>query len=447
MERLAELPLPVMITGENGTGKKHAAARLHYGGKRRARPFLMTNSLEFGWDSWNRKLLAAYGGTLVLTNADQLPLETLHQVLLSGRDVRIILTANELQEFSGVERLHLPALRERTEDIPVLVREFLIRAGVNNPEAAISSEALRRLMLYPFLQGNVEELAKVIQEAVILAGDSVIRPEHLRLGRYKARSSRPLVGLALGGGAVRGSAHVGVLKVLERESIPVDFIAGTSVGSLIGALYCAGVTVAELENLMSHIRWKDLVRWTWPREALVDNKPLAEWLERRIGPKNFADLKIPFAAVASDATTGAGVILKTGSVAEAVRASTAIPFLMRPVRYADRTLIDGGVVHKVPVALARSMGADVVIAINVGLPKFTLGPARNLIDALLHAFDMMSERLVADEMELADIVLQPRSPVSGYSFKNAKAFSRIGEEAAEKAVKKIRQCMVQIYGN
>lgn len=444
LQQLSNEGAPVAIVGESGTGKRHAAARLHYNGQRRAKPFLMVSGIEFHWDNWDRQIRAATGGTLVLTKADHLTREALLRLSRSFRDTRIVLTMTNPPDLPGVKQIILPSLRERREDIPTLVREFLRRFNVQNPDTAMSSDAMRKLMIYPFLAGNIEELERVIQEAVVLASGSVIHPEHLRLGSFKVQGSRPTVGLALGGGAVRGCAHVGVLKVLEKEGIPVDLIAGTSVGSIVGALYASGVPVKEMERLISGIRWRNLVRLTCPRAAFVENSPLAHWLEKQIGKRIFEDLKIPFAAVASDAQTGEAVILRTGSVAEAIRASTAIPFMMHPVRYHGRILIDGGVVHKVPAALARSMGADLVIAVDVGIPAFATGPARNLIDSLLHAFDIMSERLVTDEMEWADIVLRPRAPVGGYSFKNAPAFYRKGEEETLLAVPQIRRRMAEL---
>lgn len=444
LAQLAAAATPVAILGEDGTGKEHAAARLHYGGPRRDGPFLVLGAAEFHWDAWDRQLRAASGGTLVLKRADLLTAGALRRVVQGGADVRVVLTAPDLPAVPGLARVVLPPLRERKEDIPALVRVFLRRSGVADPAGAMAGEALRRLLIYPFLAGNVKELARVIREAVVLAAGGTIRPEHLRLGRYRPPGARPTVGLALGGGAVRGCAHVGVLKVLEQAAIPVDLIAGTSAGALVGALYAGGMGVAEMERLLPTLKWRDLLQWTWPRQALAHNAPLARWLERHLGRVTFADLRLPFAAMAADARSGTAVVLRSGPVAEAVRASTALPGLMRPVQVGERTLVDGGVVHKVPAALARSMGADLVIAVDVGVPAFAAGPARNLLDALLHAFDIMSERLVSEELEWADVVLRPRAPVSGYSFKNAAAFFQRGAAEAEPAVPLVRRRMAEL---
>jgi predicted acylesterase/phospholipase RssA len=300
--------------------------------------------------------------------------------------------------------------------------------------------------MYPFLDGNVRELHTVMQQALVLADGATIRPEHLRLGQYRLAGSRPRIGLALGGGAVRGVAHLGVLGVLERENIPVDLIAGTSVGSLVGALYSAGLGVLEIERLLPTVRWKNLVTPVWPRMALCDNTLLGQWLEKATGCKSFADLKIPFACIAADAGTGRAVILRSGPLGLAIRASTSIPVMMQPVRHENRVLFDGGVVHKVPAILARSMGADVVIAIDVGSPSYTAGPPRNLLDSLLHAYDIMCQRLVDDELEWADVVLRPQAPVNAYSFQNAGAFVERGEAETYKALPLIRQCIANAAG-
>jgi predicted acylesterase/phospholipase RssA/CRP-like cAMP-binding protein len=443
LQDLAKQPIPVAIVGEDGVGKGHAAARLHYGGPRREGPFLMISALDFSWPEWEEKLRAAKGGTLVLKKADQLPTHVLQQVVNSSGDTRVVLSAKGTPELTGVHRLEFPPLRERREDIPTLVRIFLRQAGVVEPDSAISAEAIRRLFIYPFLSANVEELAKVIQEAVVLAKGAKIRPEHLSLGRYRRPGSRPTIGLALGSGAVRGSAHVGVLKVLEQENIPVDMIAGSSIGAVIGALYASGFSVGDIERILPTVRWRNLTRFIWPKEAFTENRPMGRWLQQYIGNITFDDLRIPFAAVASDAGTGEAYVLRSGSVIEAIRASTAIPFMIKPVQIDGRTLMDGGVVHRVPVALARSMGADIVIAVDVSVPSFAAGPARNLIDSLLHTIAIMSEHQANDEMELADVVIRPQVPVSGYSFKNAMAFIQKGEQQAREVLPIIRKKMVE----
>ncbi len=428
---------PVAIVGETGTGKRHIAARIHYEGPRRMAPLLFITGLEFHWDLFKKQADAAREGTLVIDQADHLPIETLTGVISSLQGTKLILTGKSLPFIPGVKKLPVPPLRDHMEDVPALARFFLQRADVSDPLRTLSSEALRRLIAYPYLAGNVRELFRVLEEALVLAAGMPIQSEHLRLGRYRKPGGRPTVGLALGGGAVRGVAHVGVLKVFEEEGIPIDYIAGSSVGSLVGCVYASGMSISEMERVLPTIRWSKLIRPVWPRLAICENSRMEPFLAKYIGSKNFEDLTIPFACVAADTLSGEAVVLKSGCLAKAIRASTAIPMMMLPVHHQGRTLMDGGVVHKVPAVLARSMGADLVIAVDVARPA--KNQPRHLVDALFTCLDFMSQRLVEDELEWADIVLRPQSPDSGFSFKNSETFFKLGEKVARENIGLIRR--------
>lgn len=439
IKTLGANPNPVAVTGEPGSGKRHVSARLHYESPRRDSTLLFINGLKFAWDLWEKQAAAAREGTLILDRADLMPPETLSRALDNTKGTRIVLTGETLPDLPGVIRLPVPPLREHKEDIPALARLFLQRALVSDPHQTLSSEALRRLIAYPYLAGNVNELFRALEQALVLAAGMPIQAEHLRLGNYRKPGSRPTVGLALGGGAVRGVAHVGVLKVFEEEGIPIDYIAGSSVGALIGGAYASGMTTEEMEKLVPSMRWSKLVRPVWPRLALCENSRLAPFFLKHTGCKTFEDLRIPFACMAADTLTGEAVVLKSGCLATAIRASTAIPLMMAPVHHQGRTLMDGGVVHKVPAVLARSMGADLVVAVDVTSPVSEKSQPRHLVDALFTCLDSMSQRLVSDELEWADIVIRPQSPVSGYSFKNASAFSDLGEKVTREKASLIRR--------
>jgi len=435
---------PVAVTGEPGSGKRHIAARLHYESPRRDAALLFINGLEFTFDLWNMQIKAALGGTVVLDRADNLPPETIQKLLTEPQDTKIVITGAALPDLPGLLQLTVPPLRDRKEDIPALARFFLQRANVAEPLQTLTPDALRRLTAYPYLAGNVNELFHALEQALVLAAGMPIQTEHLRLGRYKKPGGRPLIGLALGGGAVRGTAHVGVLKVLEQEGIPIDLIAGSSVGSLVGGIYASGMTVNEMEKRMPSVRWSNLVRPVWPRLALCENSRMGPWLEQQTGCKDFAELNIPFACVAADSLTGEAVILRSGCLATAIRASTAIPLIMAPVHHQGRTLVDGGVIHRVPAALARSMGADLVIAVDVARPAQTKSPPRHLLDALFAVLDTMSLHLVEDDLEWADIILRPSAPVSGYSFENAPAFFSLGEKVTRENIGQIRRRIAEL---
>lgn len=262
-------------------------------------------------------------------------------------------------------------------------------------------------------------------------------------GAMIRQSRRPRVGLSLGGGGARGAAHVGVLRVLEAASIPVDCIAGTSAGAMVGAAYAAGLPVDELERIFSQVRIRDLFRPSWAADGLLDNSPMAQSFERIVGSRlEMSDLRIPFAAMATDAATGEPVALHSGPVSMVLRASTALPCLVRPVEWDGRRLIDGGVVHKVPVRLARSLGADIVIAVDLSHPCPWQGRrVRNPISYLMRVIEMMDQRLVATELAEAEVVVQPHVDCGSFEFRRYLAQVRSGEDAAAKMIGEIRRLL------
>lgn len=256
----------------------------------------------------------------------------------------------------------------------------------------------------------------------------------------REQSRRPRVGLALGGGGARGAAHIGVLRVLEAASIPIDCIAGTSVGAIVGAAYAAGIPVDEMDRLFSYVRLRDIFRPVWAKDGLMDNTPLAQHFERTVGRLDMKDLRIPFAAMATDAATGEAISLSAGPVPMVLRASAAIPCLTRPVEWEGRRLIDGGVAHKVPVRLTRSLGADIVIAVDLSNPSPWGGKRfRNPISYLMRVIEIMDQRLVANELAEAEVVIQPRAECGSLDFRHAKPLVRNGEDAALQALDAIRQ--------
>jgi NTE family protein len=176
------------------------------------------------------------------------------------------------------------------------------------------------------------------------------------------------IGLALGSGAARGFAHIGVLKVFDDEKIPVDFITGTSVGALVGAVYASGISAKEMEEVVLNLDRKQITSFftpTIPYSGLIEGRRLTELIKSIIGNPNIEDLKIPFAAIATDVMSGKEVRITKGSVVEAVRASISIPGIFTPCKYNGNFLVDGGLVNPVPVNRVRDVGIDFVIAVNV----------------------------------------------------------------------------------
>ena len=255
-----------------------------------------------------------------------------------------------------------------------------------------------------------------------------------------AATKKPSIGLALGGGFARGIVHVGVLKVLEAEEIPIDFVAGTSVGALIGAAYCSGVSPAELEQMAARVRFRDLARWTVSRYGFATNLRMIGFLNKVLKVKTFEELRIPLAVTATDFASGEGVVFRSGPLADPVRASCAYPGVFLPVTVNNRLLVDGMLAHSLPTQPVREMGADRVIAVNLkGSWVSAVGP-RHIFDVVGQCFAIAQEMNCARSRHCADLVIEP--DVTGYrydDFERSAELVRIGEAAARSALAEIRK--------
>jgi NTE family protein len=243
----------------------------------------------------------------------------------------------------------------------------------------------------------------------------------------------PKLGLALSGGATHGAAHIGILQVLEREGIRPDFVAGTSAGALVGACYCAGVPLDEMEKVFLSLSWPTLVKITLKRPlALFDTQPMEEFIKKNIGLCEFKDLNIPFAAICCDIVTGERVVLNKGLVAPAVRASAAVPGLFSPVELEGHLLVDGGIVDNLPVKQVRTMGAKFVIACNVSrLAKKAKRP-ENPFETVMAMISIMQARSVSLMHDRSDVYIQPDiSQYSSWGFGDAGKMIEAGKKAAE----------------
>ncbi|BEL01900.1 patatin-like phospholipase family protein [Actinoplanes sichuanensis] len=241
------------------------------------------------------------------------------------------------------------------------------------------------------------------------------------------------IGLALGGGAVRGAAHIGVLEALDSAGLSPAIITGTSAGALVGGLYASGMSPTEIAKLAQTLRWARLVRPARTRKALFETSKLGLFLETAFGGADFEDLRLPFAAVACDLTTGREVVMRSGPVASAVLASAAIPGVFPPVERDDRLLVDGGLVNMVPAARAREMGADIVIAVDVSGP-LPRRPPTTVLHILVAVSTLQPGGTDSLEQD-ADLVLAPE--VDEYAFwelNRIPEFEDLGREAAEKAL-------------
>ena len=180
-------------------------------------------------------------------------------------------------------------------------------------------------------------------------------------------SKRPKIGLALGSGGSRGLAHIGVIKALEENNIPIDFIAGSSIGAMAGGFYAAGLSIKKMEEISLETNWRRMFSLVDPhlKQGLISGEKVKTFIEGYVDGKKIEDCKIPFVAVATDLKTGEIVILNKGEMAQAIRASISIPLVFKPVEIDDKTLADGGLSAPVPVEIVRGMGADIIIAINL----------------------------------------------------------------------------------
>lgn len=230
-------------------------------------------------------------------------------------------------------------------------------------------------------------------------------------GKDSKKNERARVGLALSGGAARGIAHVGVLRVLTENQIPIDYIAGTSAGALVGGALAAGMSVDEIEEIGRRLRWSDMGRITVSRLGVQSNARMEQYIRARFPVTRFEELHVPFAAVATDLRAGTAVVMSgEGDVAFAIRASCAIPGWYVPVLdEKGRQLVDGGLVANVPTAAVRALGADIVIAVDVNWEgaKF-LGPPQSAIGVLIQAMMVIQRTASTHQWQDADVVVMPR---------------------------------------
>ena len=256
------------------------------------------------------------------------------------------------------------------------------------------------------------------------------------------------IGLALGSGSARGLAHIGVLKVFEREGIPIRAIAGASMGALIGGLYAAGMSLEELEKIALKATKRTVLSYIDPipsLKGLMVGKRIEEMLRSFSRNKDFSELEIPVAIVATDILTGEELVFRDkGDVVDAIRASISIPVVFVPVRVGGKTLVDGGVVNPVPIDLVASLDPRAVpVAVSV-IPKVEHKQAERptTVDIFLNAFDIMQQKMYESTKSLAKITIEPHvSFASGIEFWEARRIIECGEQAALEALPEIKRAL------
>ncbi len=316
---------------------------------------------------------------------------------------------------------------------------------------------------------------------IMLLGLMIMPAVSLAAGGPEAKSSqRPKIGLVLGGGGAKGAAHIGVLKVLEEQKIPVDYIAGTSMGAIVGALYASGLSAGELEKVITSIDWKDVFsgepdrrdidyrrkredyqilsglslgvkdgRVVMPRGLVKDQKVnvLFEMLMLHTSDiDDFDRLPIPYRAVAADLETGEMVVLRGGRLADAARASMSVPGLFPPVELNGRLLVDGGIVRNVPVDIVREMGADIVICVDVGKPLPARKDLGSSISVMNQMIGIMMQKNVREQIETLgpnDIYINPAlGKLDSADFDKSAEISALGEKAAREKIGSLKRYSV-----
>jgi NTE family protein len=262
-------------------------------------------------------------------------------------------------------------------------------------------------------------------------------------GRPALVKKPPRLGLALGGGAARGFAHVGVIQVLEESGLKPDLVVGTSAGSLVASLYASGKTGAQLQQVADTMEEAAFADWTLPvfNRGVLRGEALARYVNLQVGGRLMEDMPLPLGIVATDLNSGQGVLFRRGNTGTAVRASSAVPAVFEPVRITGRDYVDGGLVSPVPVRYARQMGADLVLAVDI-----SSAPEGNAADGtfqiLLQTFAIMGKSINSFELREADLVVRPAlNGVKSADFTARQRSINAGRVAMQQALPQLQRLL------
>ena len=256
----------------------------------------------------------------------------------------------------------------------------------------------------------------------------------------------PKIGLALGGGAARGFAHVGVIQVLEEAGLRPSYVAGTSAGSLVAAIYASGKTGAQLQQVSEAMEEVAIADWTLPlfNRGMLRGEALARYVNKQVDGRLIESLPIALGIVATDLNSGQAVLFQRGDTGTAVRASSAVPAVFQPVKIAGREYVDGGLVSPVPVRYARQMGAELVIAVDISSAPEN-NPANDTLQVLLQTFAIMGKSINAFELPSADVVVRPViNGLSSSDFSSRKKSIEAGRQAMLQMLPQLKLKMVEL---
>lgn len=250
------------------------------------------------------------------------------------------------------------------------------------------------------------------------------------------------IGLALGGGFARGFAHLGVLRVLEAERVPITCIAGTSVGSILGAAYASGAPLEHIIAVCRGVRLKDFSRWSISRMGLASNERMGELIRKWFRALRFEQMRIPLAVVTTDLGTGEPYVFRSGEVVDAVRASCAYPGMFQPVMHGARCLADGGLVAPVPTQAVSAMGAGCVVGVNVGFNNWNGSVPKNVFQVVARSINAAQKHHERAWERFADLMIEPDvHAIEWDAFDRADEIIRAGEDAARRALPRLREML------
>ena len=255
----------------------------------------------------------------------------------------------------------------------------------------------------------------------------------------------PKLGLALGGGAARGFAHIGVLQVLEEEGIKPSLVVGTSAGSVVASFYASGKTGQQLQWLADTMDESQFTDWANPfsGRGILRGEALGKYINSQLNGMKIEDMKLPLGIVATDLRTGDGILFRRGDVATAVRASSAVPSVFEPVQIAGKDYVDGGLVSPVPVRYARQMGADLVLAVDIS-SRPEDAKTTDMLKVLLQTFSIMGKSISQLELAQADVVVRPALPdIGSTEFSARKKSIEAGRAAMKQAMPQLRALLAQ----
>jgi NTE family protein len=250
------------------------------------------------------------------------------------------------------------------------------------------------------------------------------------------------VGLALSGGAARGIAHIGVLKALKEAQIPIDMVAGSSSGALIGALYASRLDIETIERVALGLKWREFADFTLPKMGLISGRRIEEFISEHTGVSNFKELAIPLAIVTTDLISEREVVFREGPLAKIVQASCSIPGVYIPVKYENMLLVDGGIVNILPANVLKQMGADFVIGVDVNT-KATIGPEpKNVFQVIIQAWDVISRQGAKRARKDADLIIYPEiGDISKVDLKRARELLQSGYQATQEVTPRLKKEM------